>query len=96
MNVPMTLSGPLVATVSALCEPWVFHRFHGPTLPANSAVGVATKASIFIEVPQDLFKLTPADENAGGLHFVGAEVASVTFILTETSLQYKNFSIFTE
>jgi len=38
-----------VATVSALCEPWVLHRFHKPTLPANSAVGVATKAGIFID-----------------------------------------------
>ncbi len=39
----------VVATVSALCEPWVFHHFHKPTLPANIAVGVATKAGIFIE-----------------------------------------------
>ncbi len=31
-----------VATVSAFCEPWVFRRFHKPTLPANCAVGVAT------------------------------------------------------
>ena len=31
-----------VATVSAFCEPWVCRKFYKPTLPANSAVGVAT------------------------------------------------------
>ena len=30
-------------------EPWVFGGFHKPTLPAKSAVGVATKSHIFIE-----------------------------------------------
>ena len=40
----------VVATVSAFCEPWFFRRFHKPTLPANSAVGVATQARIFIRV----------------------------------------------
>ena len=38
----------VVATVSALCEPWVSPQLDKPTLPANSAVGVATKACIFI------------------------------------------------
>ncbi len=33
-----------VATVSAICEPWVFRRFYKSTLPANCAVGVATNA----------------------------------------------------
>ena len=30
-------------------EPWVFCWFHKPTLPAKSAVGVATKSHIFIK-----------------------------------------------
>ena len=41
----------LVVTVSAICEPWDFHRFHEPTLPAKSAVGVATKSYVFVEAP---------------------------------------------
>ena len=32
-------------------EPWAFCRFRKPTLPAKSAVGVATKSHIFIKDP---------------------------------------------
>ena len=46
------------------CEPWVSCRFHKPTLPAKSAVGVATKFRIFMKVTYCLFKLTTADENS--------------------------------
>jgi len=47
---PLRMKMAVVATVSALGEPWVFPRFDKPTLPANSAVGVATKADNFIRV----------------------------------------------
>ena len=52
----MTVSSPpaqkkmaWVATVSAFCELWVFRLSHKPTLPANSAVGVATKTCIIMK-----------------------------------------------
>src|SRR3974377_1370551 len=48
---PRSTKIALVASVSALSELWDFLWFHKPTLPANSAVGVATKSPIFIKVP---------------------------------------------
>ena len=32
-------------------EQWLFCWFHKPTLPAKSAVGVATKSYVFVEAP---------------------------------------------
>ena len=63
----------LVAMVSAFCEPWVFRRFQRPTLPANSAVGVATQARIFVgEWRMIFFKFPTADEIAFSWMNVGA------------------------
>ncbi len=39
-----------VATASASCEPWVFRGSKKPTLHANIAVSVATKARLFMKV----------------------------------------------
>ena len=38
-------------------------RLEKPTLPANSAVSVAAKAGIFLEVPRELFQFTTVNEN---------------------------------
>ena len=74
---PPHMKMALVATVSTLCEPWAFHHSHKPTLPANCAVGVATRSGIFKEANHAPFEGrgrhepgSPASRSSALQHFI--------------------------